>query len=197
MSTKTFTYAVACTVLLAASTAASAASISALPVQGTIAIGDTVTIQLAGDFRSLSTLGGGFDVFFDSSHLGFVSFGFSDGLLDEPTLRRNPDVLDGELNGIAFGHFDGIGGVFELAIIQFQVLAGGSSQIILAENEDGPPSNPGGFFDFQGLPMTVDFGGTQITAVPLPAAIWLLGAAGSVLLGFSRRHESSRSSSDS
>ena len=188
MRTKNLRYALACMLCLAASTA-QAASISATASPDGAGIGDIITVSLQGDFSSLATIGGGFDVFFDSSHLSFLSFGFSDSMAfaDDLLLRREPDELAGELNGIGFGHFDGLGGVFDIASIQFQVLSAGSSLISLAVNEGGLPSNPGGFFDIDGFEMKVDFIGTEVTTIPLPATFWLLGAAGSMLLGWSRR----------
>lgn len=188
MSTKNSKYALA-SILLLAATSASAASITASFSQDAGLVGDIVTVNLHGDFSSLSTIGGGFDIFFDSSHLAFHAFGFSDAanFFDDPAFRRDPDLLDGELNGIGFGNFDGLGGVFELAVVQFQVLTAGVSQITMMVNEGGPPSNPGGFYDINGLEMTVDFTGAEITTIPLPATVWLLGAATGLLLRLNTR----------
>lgn len=189
MSTEKSKYALAC-VLLLATAAAPAATITASTTQMP-GVGDIISISLHGDFSTLSTIGGGFDIFFDNSQLQFHSFGFSDAanLFDDPLLRRVPDVLDGELNGIGFGNFAGLGGVFELAVVQFQVLSAGTSQLTLMTNEGGPPSNPGGFFDINGAAMPVEFIGAQITTIPLPPTIWLLTGAASMLLGFSRNNK--------
>ena len=142
-------------------------------------VGDLVSFDVFADFSDVDTLGGGFDIFFNSAVLGYVSFEFGDSATigDDPAFRRAPDVLDGELNGIAFGNFDGVGGVFQLGVLTFEALAVGASELSMAENEGGPPDNPGGFFSIAGTPIDIDFGGADVVVVPLPAGLLLMLSA--------------------
>src|SRR3990167_8770967 len=88
-------------------TASHAATISLSPLSQNVALGNPVSLQLNMDFTGDPTLGGGVDIFYDSSRLSFVSFIFDSGLGDETSLRRLPDVLTNELNGLAFTSYAG------------------------------------------------------------------------------------------
>ena len=169
---------------------ASAGTINLSPTSASVGVGDTVSVDVVFDFSDGAILGGGFDVFFNSAVLGFVSFEFEDSASvgDDPSFRRAPDVLAGELNGIGFGNFEGIDGASLLGVLTFEALAVGTSALTLAENEGGPPDNPGGFFSIAGTPIDVDFGGADVAVVPLPAGLLLmLSALGALRLVRTRR----------
>src|SRR5262245_27676699 len=91
---------------------AQAASLSVTPVDSRVSLGDQIVLMLYADFRDDPALGGGLDVFFDISGVIFDSWVFMspDSVGDDPDFRREPDVLPGELNGIAFGNFEGMFG---------------------------------------------------------------------------------------
>jgi hypothetical protein len=181
------------TALLAGAGLAQAASLSVTPISSRVALGDQIILMLYADFRDDPALGGGFDVFFDSSGLDYGAWIFMapESVGDDPDFRRQPDVLPGELNGIAFGNFEGMFGRSLIGFLTLDALAVGSYDITLANNEGGPPSNPGPFVSFTtGLPMAIDFHGTTVqviaSAIPLPAAAWLL-LGGLAALGLRRR----------
>jgi hypothetical protein len=166
---------------------AQAATVSVTPISSHVMLGDQIILMLYADFRDDPALGGGLDVFFDSTGLGFGSWTFmaAESVGDDPDFRRQPDVLNGELNGIAFGNFEGMWGRSLVGFLTLDTLAVGNYDILLANNQGGPPNNPGPFVSyFTGLQMTVNFQGTHVTVsgVPIPGAAWLLlGALG--LLG--------------
>ncbi len=174
---------------------AQAASISVEPDSTTVVVGNTVSLSIVADFTDEPTIGGGFDVFFDSAALAFVSFEFLDAAVvgDDPDFRREPDQLDGELNGIGFGDFDGWSGPATVAVIVFQALEVGPTSISLGINEGGPPDQPGPFYPAAGGidPQAVSFNGAQIdvAAVPIPAGFVLLGSALLAVGGLRRRRQ--------
>ncbi len=177
------------TFALALGTGAHAAIIDIKPATTTVGIGNQVTLTLVGDFIDEPTIGGGIDVFFDSAALSFVSFEFLDAAIvgDDPDFRRAPDVLDGELNGIGFGNFDGMDGAGPIAVIVFEALATGLTIVDLGINEGGPPDNPGGFFNLDGASQVVGLDGAKVTVVPIPAGFLLLGSALVAVGGLRRR----------
>ncbi len=165
---------------------AHAASVSLTPAFQTGLVGDVVELELVMDFTDDPTLGGGIDIFYDDGLLSFASFVFSPELGDDPALRRLPDELDGELNGLAFGNIDGLSGPSTVGTLSFTALGEGTSPLTMAQNEGPPPEdNPGPFVSASTFePQDVVFENASVSIVPLPAALWLLLAALGTLLGF-------------
>lgn len=177
------------TCLLSASFAAHGATLSLSPSAQTAVVGDAITLTVSGEFGAAGTLGGGFDIFYDSTLLQFVSFEFAASLMDDPAFRRDPDLLAGELNGIAFGEFDGYTGNVLIGEVTFLALDIGIVDISMLANEGGPPDNPGPFVDILGNVITdLQTTGAQLTLqpVPLPGAVWLLLGGLLTLVGGSR-----------
>jgi len=163
-----------------------AATISLEPLNQNAVLGNTVSLQLMMDFSDDATMGGGVDVFFDDSVLQFISFVFDAGLGDDPDFRRQPDVFSGELNGLGFGEFNGLSGPSLVGTFTFNTLASGSASFSVAEN-DFPA---GAFFSATTLAAQfVDFQGAtvKVSAVPVPAAAWLLFSGLAVVGAVSRR----------
>ena len=163
-------------VLAGAMGAAQAVTISASPSSQTVALGDPASLSITLDFTDNPTLGGGFDVFYDSVMLDFVSFVFDLGFVgDLPFLRRSGDDLPGEVNGIAFimaDGFTGFSGPAVLGTLTFDTVGVGTSQVTMADN-DVPP---GPFIPIVGGgpgPIAVDYVGAFVS-VPEPATSWLL-----------------------
>lgn len=154
-------------------TASQAATISLNPLSQNVALGNQVSLQLNMDFTADPTLGGGVDIFYDSSRLSFVSFTFDPSLGDDTGLQRQPDVLTNELNGLAFGNFDGLSGPSLVGTLMFNTIGAGTALFTMADN-DLPA---GGFYSAVTFdPQTVTYEGASVnvTAVPLPAALWLM-----------------------
>jgi hypothetical protein len=137
-----------------------------------------------------ATVGGAFDLFYDATTLEFVSFTFDDDFFNnvaDPAFAHFPDhcfvdgapfggceVGDGELNAIGFGSFDGIVGDYLVGTFIFEALAPGTSALTMAVN-DAPFE---GFFSAEtGLEMFLTYNGAEVVVTPIPAAVWLFGAA--------------------
>jgi len=84
--------------------------------------GDTVSFNIVMDFSGYpnGTLGGGFDINFDSSALQFG--GFTRLVVGDPAFGRDPDVFDGLLESWALGDFNGLPTSALLGNVWFQVL---------------------------------------------------------------------------
>lgn len=160
--------------VLAVFTAVSqAATVSLSPLSQNVALGNPVSLLLNMDFTGDPTLGGGVDIFYNSSLLSFVSFTFDSGLGDETSLRRLPDVLTNELNGLAFNSFTGLSGPSLVGTLTFNTIGAGTALFTMADN-DFPA---GGFYSAATFdPQAVTYQGVSVnvTAVPLPAAVWLM-----------------------
>ena len=159
---------------------AQAASVSLTPQTNSIAVGDNISIDLMVDFSSEPTLGGGIDVFYDSSRLDFVSFTFDssfESLIDPFMSCPSAGICDpissaGSIENIAFGNFGGIGGTFLVGTFTFDALSSGQALFSTQANTTlGGPFVSSTTFE----PMSVTYNGTSIaiTEVPLPAAGWM------------------------
>jgi hypothetical protein len=169
---------------------AHALSIGLDPANASGAIGDSFSFNVVVDFTGDPTLGGGFDVMFDSAVLGFVSYDASTCNVNcDAGFGRAPDVSDGLLSGIAFGQFNGITGPGIVGTVTFAAIGSGVGSISLSDTANaivGPFVSAVTFAvqDVEYSGATVDVAGAQI---PLPAAAWLLiGGLGS-LFGFRRK----------
>ena len=160
-----------------------AATISLTPLIQNIALGNQVSLQLNMDFSGDPTLGGGVDILYNNSLLSFASFTFDTSLGDDPSFRRQPDIQPNKLNGLAFGNFGGLGGSRVVGTLVFNTLGAGPVNLTLAEN-----SFPaGGFYSATTFnPQVVTYTGAlvNVTAVPLPAAGWLLLSGLVVIMGW-------------
>lgn len=167
---------------------ANSASISLSPSSQNVALGDPVSFQLTMDFIDDATLGGGLDLFYDDTVLQFVSFAFDSGLGDDPDLRRQPDVLPGELDALAFGNFAGLIGPSLVGTFTFNTLAAGSVNLTLAQND----SVAGGFYSantYDAQSVTLNSAIVNVSAVPLPGALWLLVSGAGMLVSMGRKQK--------
>ncbi len=107
-----------------------AASISLIATSNTSDTqpGDIVSLDVVMDFTTNNsglgsdiTLGGGFDIAFDSTALRFV--GLSSANLGDPGFGRDPDLLDGLLESWGFADFNGLTGPALVGSVRFEVLS--------------------------------------------------------------------------
>jgi hypothetical protein len=165
---------VAIALALSALNASATTSLYLLSQQTSVRPGDVVEIAVWLDFTDSFVLGGGFDVTWDSRALQFEAI--ETLVVGDPQFGRDPDVFDGLLESWAVADFSGITGVHQLGTIWFTVMLGMGPSTIVAPTDTNGIGGPwtDGFWEVQ-----VDYQGTLLTQVPVPAAFWLLlGALG-------------------
>ncbi|HEX9628119.1 MAG TPA: hypothetical protein VGA00_14355 [Acidiferrobacterales bacterium] len=158
-----------------------AATISLMPTSQTTVVGGAFTLDVLMDFSDDPTVGGGIDIFYNSSLLQFDTFVFNGALGDDPAFRSTPTVLANELNGLAFGSFTGLSGPAVVGTLSFTALAAGTATLTTADND----TPWGGFISATtGTAQAVTYTGADvtITPIPLPAAVWLM-LSGVALIG--------------
>ncbi|MFK8017492.1 MAG: hypothetical protein AB8G17_18860 [Gammaproteobacteria bacterium] len=147
--------------------------------------GDVVTFDIVADFSGPGeiTIGGFFDVIFDSSLIElddyFYTFAACGG---DPCQLPQPQDIGGRLESFGFGVFGGLTGPTAVASVSFfYVGEGNGSDTVISTDA----SALGGFIselDFV-TELPVDFYGVTLRQVPVPAAVWLLlGALGALRL---------------
>jgi len=176
---------------LAALSNVEAASISLNPQVSTVQIGSSFAVDLVMDFSDEATLGGGVDVNYDNGFAMFDSFTYDTSFLSiiDPLMTcpgagscASIDQFN-TVSNIAFGNFNGIGGIFTVGTLEFTAIAGGDIDLFLSSTlgQAGPFVSATTF-----SPMSVTYNGATVSAVPLPASIWLM-MSGLGLLGLSRK----------
>lgn len=166
---------------------AKAATVSLSPSLSSVPPGDSFTLDVMIDFTGDATLGGGMDIFYDSSALSFQSFTFGTANVTlDPSFSRSPDVLTNKLEGLAFGNFGGLTSS-RVGTLTFQALAPGKTALSMAATSD--PRKGGAFYSGISFePQTVTFDGAAVqVSLPVPAAAWLFGSALVGLAGLARR----------
>ena len=176
--------------LALATSGAHAASISLDPISGTGPQGSQVTFNLIANFGSTATIGGATDMSWNPSVLTFQSFAFDSGF-GTPPRDAGFDVKDLQSAGlysVGFGNFGGIALATNTTIghVTFNLVGnpGSSTDIALGDSQKWA-----GFYDATGAPISVSYTGATaaVSAVPVPAAVWLFGSGLAGLFGVARR----------
>ncbi len=176
---------------LPAQSNASSASLMPTTATSNLLNGDVVSLDVAIDFSDMhGTLGGGFDVRWDPTALGFL--GLTSAGLGDPAFRRDPDILNGLLESWAVADFSGIISG-QVGSMQFEVLPSMGLSTIIAV---APTNGIGGPWVSLVESITIlhpDYNSIELTRViPVPAAAWLFGSAliGLIgLIGFSKKRK--------
>jgi hypothetical protein len=134
-------------------------------------IGESVDVDVFMGFFDEATIGGGFDLVFDSSELGFDSW--NSAAIGDPFFQWAPDILDGILFNSAFGDFNGLFGSHLVATVSFLVLntanIGGSTVVQLRATS----GSAGPFISYNTFqPMAVEFGSLTIQLGAQPEVIF-------------------------
>lgn len=182
MSVKKF---VAAAILVTASTATQANSVYLDPASQNVALGDgTASLDLWMDFTT-GTIGGGVNLILDGP-ISLSSFTPSPWFTTEPDASfsgHGTDKADAGTNfGIYIGDFSPLSGTNLLGTVTVGLDGPGTGTIGMSLNNTW---GGGAFFTASAdtIPVTLSGASLEIAAVPIPAAIWLLGT-GLVAFGF-------------
>ena len=161
--------------------AVQAASVSLTPLSSQpVTLGSLISFDVMLDFGDAPVTSGDFNLTYDTTRLAFSGFNYGSNTFGVSTFNINPSSPDGEVQGIGFvGSISGSG---ILGTVTF--LTEGLGMADLSPVAASPP----GFFNGSS-PVVPDYFGNsaQISAVPVPAAVWLMASGLLGMVGLSRR----------
>ena len=132
-------------------------------------------MELIGQDFSDAPVGGGVDVLFDAAILQVVGVSFGSSAFDfNKTVIsiNNTTATGGKIDSILVSSYlKAPSGTFNIASIEFMAVGGGTSPLDL-----GPSSFSAPWLTSVGVDINPTYldGSVTVTAVPLPAAFWLL-----------------------
>lgn len=120
--------------LLSFASSAQAASVSLVPTTNVDEVlpGDFITFDVVMDFSGETTLGGGYDITYDSDDLLFTGFVTDPGGVGDPDFNRQPDTGTDRLESAAIGNFNGLTGPVTIGEATFQVQPGIGPNTVVA-----------------------------------------------------------------
>ena len=198
MKNKIINTCIAATLLGLSSVSAQAASIWLEPDSQNVSLGGVASLTLWADASDVGGfLAGGLDMFYDNGILTYNGdFAFDLGFPTDPFFSRLGDdcadvmapgcSVPGEINGIAFGDFNGLAidgptlvGTLSFTLINIE----GLPTLVTMQDNDTPA---GSWFATDGSgPLDVTYGSAEV--VPVPAAAWLMLSGLGLLGGLARR----------
>lgn len=158
-----------------------AASIYLTPASSSVPLSaGTTTLELFADFTGEPTIGGGIDLTFSgpTSLNGFTPSAWFTTVPDPAFTGYGQGNADGDFE-VHFGSFAGVSGLNKLGDLTLNLSDTGLIQVTMGIN-----SFYGPFFGIVGTePLDVTLSGAEVSVVPLPASVWLLGTAIAGLAG--------------
>lgn len=154
--------------LLSAATA-QAATVGFSMLSAPVTIGQNFSLDIVGSFPTPEALdGGGVNLSFVPSLLNVTSVAINTALFEFSPLPGTINNAAGTVSDIIFNSFANTPtGDFRIATVNFTAIGAGNSILTLTESLLNP-------FALSGTPVPVTFTTASISAVPLPAAIWLM-----------------------
>jgi len=162
-------------------------SVSPTP-QAVIGLNQTFTVDIVGNYRSDAgevLVGGAIDLLFDASIVQVNS-----AILHTPVdLGSSPGTIDnlgGNLDALGFATFAGVGdGMFNFATVEFETVGFGTSALVLQDANDLVFEWANGIGD--AVAFSATDGSVTVSAVPLPAAAWMMLSALIGIAGIARK----------
>lgn len=166
----------------------SAATITWGTPVNSVNVNDVFTLDVVGTGFLSNVDGGGVNISFDSNVLNILSVTIDDTVWDfggAGISTGNIDNLNGLLDGIMVNTFADVTGDFVVASIEMQAISEGTSLLSLTEYALNPWASGGSLInpDFADGCVSV----TAVTAVPVPAAVWLFGSGLLGLVGVAKQ----------
>jgi hypothetical protein len=174
--------------IIAISGAVNAASISIVPDDQTVLLGDIVQIDISGSDFNEGTFGGGLTVDWDPSVLQFVSL--STDPFPGDKFFGSEDTTNASAGSLSFSvgsFFDGAPGPsFDIATLMFNAVGLGNDSLIDLDFLFGDVWVDSNLTELDPQP-TLNDGLVTVNAVPIPPAILLLGGGLLGLIGIRRK----------
>lgn len=162
-------------------------TVSVDPASQTVNLGDVFAVDIVGSDFETPLDAGGIDIAFDSAIIAPASSaelpsGVSSNVTFASSWNTNfaPSLNGDTLEGAFFFADSAPSESFSILTVWFETVGLGNSSIEVTENALNP-------FAGNGTALDVEFVNGQVSAVPLPAAFWLLGSAFVGLAALSRR----------
>lgn len=171
-------------ILLILTARVEASTVSFNPSGTSVGIGQTFSINLVGTGFTDIVDGGGVNLFYDAAVLAVNSVTVDTTVWDFFDAPGAIDNTSGNVSEIQFASFFGATGNFAIATIDFLAVGAGHSALTLTESVLNP-------FASGGLPLnpavTYQNASVTVSAVPLPAAFWLMLSGLGVLGGWLKK----------
>jgi hypothetical protein len=150
-------------------------------------LGTSFTAELIGESFTVEPDAGAFSLIWDSTILAYVGTTIASPPWDSPFIFDESDAANGALDFVFLTKDDGrAGSNFNIASFEFNVIGIGMTTLGLADVF-------GGLWGSEGVQIDVDtytYGVSNvnvISAVPVPAAVWMMGSGLVALFGATRR----------
>ena len=147
-------------------------------------LNDVFTLDVIGTGFVGNVDGGGVNISYDATVLNVLSVSIDENIWDlgAGISTGTIDNSVGTVNGITVNAFSSVTGDFIVASIEFLAVGAGLTDTALSEYILNPWGSGGNPINPDHVPGLV-----TVSAVPLPAAVWLFGAGLAALLGIARR----------
>lgn len=157
-----------------------------------ININDTFSLTITGSGFTSNVDGGGANFSFNSSILNVTSVTIDETVWDFGGAGISTGSIDnaaGTVNGIMVNTFSVVSGNFDVATIEFLAVGSGTTALTLTEYGLNPWSSGGSLLNPTMADSLVTVSG--VSAVPVPAAVWLFSSGILGLVGMARRKNKS------
>jgi len=161
----------------------SAATITA--TSSTVNVNDVFSIDIIGTGFIGNVDGGGLNVSFDQNVLNVLSVSIDELVWNFGSTGIDTGVINnstGSIDGIMVNTFANVTGDFVVATIEFQSINGGDSLLLFSEFAINPWASSGSLINPEFTSASVN-----VSAVPVPAALWLFVSGVIGVFGFLRR----------
>lgn len=149
-------------------------------------INDIFTLDIVGSGFSSNVDGGGVNFAFNQNVLNVLSVNINETVWNFGSYGINTGNINnstGTVDGIMVNTFANVTGYFVIATIEFQAIGLGNSGLSLSELAINPWASGGSLIN----PSYIDTSVAVVSAVPVPAAVWLFGSGLIALMGISKR----------
>ena len=162
----------------------SAATITWGTSPASVGVDDIFTIDVIGTGFVSNIDGGGVNISYNASVLNVLSVSINEVVWDFGfgISSGTTDNVAGTVNGITMNAWSAVTGDFSVASIQMQAVGAGDSFLSLSEYGLNPWASGGALIN----PSFVDSSVT-VSAVPVPAAVWLFGSGLIGLISIARK----------